>query len=379
MKFTPWLRARAAALAAGLLLLGAIPGCGALMTLEASRDAYSKPNGLNDVTEKKSEDDEFLVETSRRYGLMALFAETVYRGELQAAARDEQGCQYLDAGWKGDAQYGMPRAAGAAAGWARWIPTGPGEPPCMNHQNGLFYETYVYRDEQGVMQEAVIAFRGTENRDGQAWADWSTNVSAAIGIEPAQYRTAREHLPRLIARLVDPAQGHPHVKIYAVGHSLGGGLAQQAGYLSAHVREVFTFNTTPVTNWTHLRRAGVIEQGYPIIHRVYHGGEGLETPRFIATSATNARFSRHDVGVQFDRRQFAKGHSMKILACNFAQILSKTPTTPGSHHYATDYIHTSVLKAEDAEASQGPQRAARRVCDDDRPGQGHNGEQSKQG
>lgn len=379
MKFAHRLRSRAAGIAAGLLLLGAIPGCGALMTLEASRDAYSHPHGPNDVTEKKSEDDEFLVETSRRYGLMALFAETVYRGELQAAVRDEQGCQYLDAGWQGDAQYGMPRAADAAAGWERWIPTGPGEAPCMNHKNGLFYETYVYRDGQGVMQEAVIAFRGTENREGQAWADWSTNLSAAVGIEPAQYRTAREHLPRLIARLRSPEQGDPHVKIYAVGHSLGGGLAQQAGYLSAHVQEVFTFNTTPVTNWTNLRRAGVIEQGYPIIHRVYHGGEGLETPRFIATSATNARFSRHDVGVQFDRRQFAKGHSMKILACNFAQILSKTPAMPGAHHYATDYIHSSVLKAEHAEASRSPQRAARRVCDDDRPGQGHNGEQSKQG
>ena len=33
----------------------------------------------------------------KRYGLMALFAETVYRGELHASVRDEQGCQYLDA------------------------------------------------------------------------------------------------------------------------------------------------------------------------------------------------------------------------------------------------------------------------------------------
>ena len=352
-----------------VVLLSSTLGCGALMTYEVSGKEYDKPPGKNDVTPKPFEDDEFLVEMANRYGLMALFAEIVYRSELHEDVRDDQGCKYLVQGQNGDAQYGMPKIADSTEGWERWIPNGVGAPPCRNDKNGLYYETYVYRDSNNIIQEAVIAFRGTENRKGQAASDWGTNLSAAFGIEPAQYRTARIHLPDLIARLTD--EGGPQIKIYTVGHSLGGGLAQQAGYLSSKIKEAFTFNTTPVTNWTHLRHKGLVEQGYPIIHRIYHGGEGLEVPRFVATSATEARYGRHDVGVQFGPRKFAKGHAMKILACNFGWILSKKMLN-GSHNYPKAYIDLRVLKeATGAQSIPEMSNMPRRVCDDDLPGRGH--------
>lgn len=356
-------------------LVAAAAGCGPLLTLEASSSRYDKPTGKNDVTEKLFEDDEFLADLAKRYGLMALFAEVVYRGELNERDRDRDGCRYLDPGWQGNRQFGMPRLPGAENGWERWIPKTQGEQPCMNDANGLFYETYVYRDA-GVIREAVIAFRGTENRAGQAASDWSSNIAAALGVEPAQYEMARNHLPHLIARLTDPVEGNPQVKIYAVGHSLGGGLAQQAGYLSEKIVEVFTFNTTPVTNWTYLRRNGLVKQGFPIIHRLYHGGEALELPRFVATSTTQARYGRHDVGVQFGKRRFASGHSMKILACNFARILSKKKENAGSHYYPVTYIDTHVLKSEDAQVA-GAANSPQRICDDDRPGKGHDGQVDK--
>jgi hypothetical protein len=338
------------------------------MTYEANRKL-----GKNDVTEKQFEDDEFLIDMANRYGLMALFAETVYRGELHKNVRDEMGCKYLEPGWEGDGQYGMPKVPGSASGWERWIPMVSGEPPCINDKNGLYYETYVYRGGDGSIQEAVIAFRGTENRLGQTASDWRSNLSAAFGIEPAQYRTAREHLPALITRLTTTTEGNPNIKIFAVGHSLGGGLAQQAGYLSSDIKEVFTFNTSPVTNWTRLRREGLVKQGYPIIHRLYHGGEALEAPRFVATSATSARYGRHDVGVQFGRRKFAEGHSMKILACNFGRILSKKKIASGSHNYPTAYIDLRVLKVQDAPTTRGVAETSKRVCDDDLHGEGHIG------
>lgn len=91
------------------LLVAAVPvialglaGCGALLTLEASRSIYDQPQGKNDVQKKPFENDEFLVETARRYGLMALFAETAYRGELLEKDRDELSCSYLKPGWSGD-------------------------------------------------------------------------------------------------------------------------------------------------------------------------------------------------------------------------------------------------------------------------------------
>jgi len=120
-------------------------------------------------------------------------------------------------------------------------------------------------------------------------------------------------------------------------------LAQQAGYLSKHVLEVFTFNTSPVTNWSHLRLEGKIDNAYPIFHRVYHGGEILEKIRFVTTSLTHARFGRHDLGLQLDSRSSFGGHSMQIIACTFAEIL----TQPGSHHadhfYPMNYIKNLVL------------------------------------
>lgn len=354
------------ALTISVCMLATVAGCGPLKTLYADQTLYDGPN---DVTLTPVEDDAFMVDMANRFGLMALFAETVYRGELPEDVRDDQGCKYLDPSWKGDANYGMPRVPNTTAGWERWIPDGPGEPPCMKHENGLYYETYVYRDQHGSIREAVIAFRGTENRAGQTAVDWSTNFSAIFGLQPAQYRKARDHLPNLIARLEVAMKENPQVNIYAVGHSLGGGLAQQAGYLSRSIREVFTFNTSPVTNWTFLRFDGAVRQGYPIIHRIYHGGEALEAPRFLATSATSARYRRHDIGVQFGDRQAASGHSMKILACNFGSILSKKMVA-GAHFYPTAYINKHVLKAKDAPPSQDPTESSRRICNDEGKGDG---------
>lgn len=354
-----------------IFFLVSAAGCGAVLTAEADRNVYDAPLGSNDITKRAFEDDKFIVEMANRYGLMALFAETVYRAELDEAVRDQLGCMYLVPGWQGNAQFGMPKVAGAVSGWERWIPTDSGEAPCLNDQSGLFYETYVNRDANGAIREAVIAFRGTENRPGQVRSDWTSNLAAAFGFEPAQYKVARDHVPGVILRLIKAAGGSDKIKIYAVGHSLGGGLAQQAGYLSNDILEVFTFNTTPVTNWTYLRHIGLVRQGYPIIHRIYHGGEALETPRFIATTATKARYGRHDIGIQFDNRSYIKGHSMKILACNFGIILSKTQTGNGSHDYPNEYIFNHVLKATGGTQAQRASESNPRICDDDLPGKGH--------
>lgn len=322
----------------------AIPGCGALRTLQASSHKYDRKEdgtgGRNDVAVPNFAEDRYLVDTANRFALMALFAETVYRRELPEKQRDKEGCRYLD---KDQVQpdYGMPRQG--EAGWRRWLAPdrkAGDAPPCFD-EFGLYYETYVYATtKEGPPQEAVIAFRGTENRAGQTLLDWTTSFSAAVGIEPRQYAEARTRVLSLIDQL-QAANGE--VKIYVTGHSLGGGLAQQAGYLSKSVKEVFTFNTSPVTNWTNLRFEGLVEQGFPIIHRIYHGGEFLELPRFIATQSTTARYGRHDIGVQFDKRNPTRGHSMKIIACNFAKLIRDAKLPGAEHQYPTSYIVTQVL------------------------------------
>jgi hypothetical protein len=232
-----------------------LSGCGAVVSLNASQAAFDQ---INDKRPPKEENDGFLQDAANRFGLMALFAELVYRRDIDERIRDGAGCAYLKAANQEVRMLGMPRALSGVSGWERWAPreTPSAVQPCFDGA-GLYYETYVQRNAEGQMTQAVIAFRGTENRRGQTLSDWPTNLAAALGIEPAQYALARERMvPLLEALAADLKANGSSGAIYVTGHSLGGGLAQQAGYLSDLVSAVFAFNTSPVTNWAQLGLRG---------------------------------------------------------------------------------------------------------------------------
>jgi len=330
----------AAAMAAGLITLS---GCGSAITWYAS---WPINDGQNDTGEFQPETDRYLIESAKRFGLMALLAEAVYRRDLPRDNRDQQGCAYLPAAAAGAPAptYGLPQ--GDTGRWVRWTPAGKeGVFPCLDDSSGLYYETYVHENAQGQLDEAVIAFRGTENRPGQTYRDWRSNLAAFFGFEPTQYSVARQRMPSLINEL-DKVLG-PTGQLFVTGHSLGGGLAQQAGYMSKRVKEVYTFNTSPVTNWSKLRLHGQIEQNYPVIHRVYHGGEILEKLRFVATTATSARFGRHDLGLQLESRSNFAGHSMQMMACTFAELILLDPRLDqADHHYPVSFIRDKLLNKD---------------------------------
>ena len=334
----------------------ALSGCGAAVTLYASQDKFDATNSTQRVNDIE---DQFLVDAAHRFGLMALFAEVVYRRDFKDAEKDGKGCRYLEGKQASEYElkFGMPQGDAGRGAWKRWVPAavpGAGQ-PCVD-EAGLYYETYVHEDAAGKLTEAVIAFRGTENRSGQYLYDWSANMVAALGFEPTQHALVREQVPPLVDRLVARFKADGTVpRIFATGHSLGGGLAQEAGYLRPEIKEVFTFNTSPVTNWSYLRTHGAVKNAYPIFYRVYHGGEFLETPRFISTSFTSARFGRHDIGLQFTERKSVSGHSMSIIACNFADLIASRATgADGDHHYPVSYIRRAVQAS--------PQRANGTVC-----------------
>ncbi|GAB4060248.1 DUF6792 domain-containing protein [Uliginosibacterium sediminicola] len=323
-----------------IMAIALLPACGGLATLIASQDTYQ-------TDKRRYEYNQFETEIARKFGLMALLAQTAYRHDLDTEGIDGNGCRYLKdpKKFRKDLYFGMPQNDEKKGGWSRWVPSAEAlehTSPCIDDA-GLFYETYIYENENGVVEEAVIAFRGTENRGTQTVKDWWTNISSLLGLESSEYSLARKKIPSLIDALDTT---FPNIKIYATGHSLGGGLAQQAGYLSRKIKEVFTFNTTPVTNWSQLRLLKIVDNEYPIIYRIYHGGEFLEYLRFITTSFTSARPGRYDIGVQFDgfRRKAFSGHAMNIITCNFAEIL-KNNQTEGSadHHYSIRYIRNTVL------------------------------------
>jgi hypothetical protein len=276
-----WRKSTSPFVCIGLLML--LVACGPIVTLNAGQDRF---NEINDNTRPIPWDDKFLVDASNRFGLMALFAEIVYRRDQAKGSRDSLGCQYLKSSPndpKQVDQYGMPFDDGTGSRWERWVPpvTMKGVAPCLN-ESGLYYETYVHVQENKIDQKkkitaAVIAFRGTEGRKGQSFFDWTANFSAFFGIEPKQYELASQTIPILVEALKSQLELDENGKfrIYATGHSLGGGLAQQAGYISKDIREVFTFNTSPVTNWSFLRLRGAVKNEYPTIYRIFHGGEIL--------------------------------------------------------------------------------------------------------
>ncbi|MBV1928890.1 MAG: lipase family protein [Gammaproteobacteria bacterium] len=324
-----------------------VTGCGPLLTKYADSSRFDEEN---ETSGPNLAGDEFLNEVARRFGLMALFAEVVYRRDLDKERRDQDGCNYTEESGSVLPTFGMPtpypEPTKPQKQWKRWTGSSHTSATTCFNESGLYYETYVLEEVDGKLLEAVIAFRGTENRPGQYISDWSSNVAAAFMMEPKQYRLAREQVPKLISAL---REQNPEIKIYSTGHSLGGGLAQQAGYLSKHVLEVFTFNTSPVTNWSRLRLEGEVDNAYPIFHRVYHGGEILEKIRFVTTSFTHARFGRHDLGLQLDSRSSFGGHSMQIIACTFAEILAQPGMDYADHFYPVNYIESRVISGNSKE------------------------------
>jgi len=350
MKQPTMLRSRKVILLCGATILVMLCSCGALMTKYADSSKFD--NLKADPRRPDSANNPIMVDVARQFGLMALFADVAYRRDFAENERDGAGCGYLNGKEDSSAYhvtFGMPHGEHGSGKWMRWIPKTPlnGASPCFD-QHGLYYETYVHRDEHGKINEAVIAFRGTENRSGQRVADWSSNFAAAFGFEPKQYALVSEYIPIVVAGLHAQfeADGNP-VIIYATGHSLGGGLAQETGYLSPDIKEVFAFDTSPVTDWTYLRMRKLVLHEYPTIHRVYHGGEALEGIRNLSTAFTKARFGRIDIGVQFDKRAKFAGHAIQIIACNFAQIVAKgSPGRDADHYYPVQYIVDHVVDIE---------------------------------
>ena len=119
---------------------------------------------------------------------------------------------------------------------------------------------------------AAIVFRGTDGRD-----DWWSNlrwITRAVPFVRDHYMQVKYLTPRLI-QAIDERHGKP-IPILTSGHSLGGGLAQQAAYVSDHIKRVYAFNSTPVTGFYGVpdppRRQNI--KGIQI-KRIYEHGEIL--------------------------------------------------------------------------------------------------------
>jgi hypothetical protein len=130
--------------------------------------------------------------------------------------------------------------------------------------------------------EAVIAFRGTVGGDK---GDWESNFHWILRAFPIydQYDQVRDHISDFVARIErDSCYRKGVTEIIAVGHSLGGGLAQLAAYSDRDIRRVYAFDPSMVTGFYSVdppnRDRNV--QGLEI-ERVYELGEVLAYGRLI--------------------------------------------------------------------------------------------------
>ena len=128
---------------------------------------------------------------------------------------------------------------------------------------------------------AVIAFKGTSK-----WYDWASNAHAIVRWFPVrdQYWQTRDQIRRAVGRI--RTKCGDDTQIVAVGHSLGGGLAQHACYFDEAIETTIAFNSSPVTGWRAL--PAKCRQNLDVrdvhIFRIHQDDEALDGFRRIMTA-----------------------------------------------------------------------------------------------
>lgn len=218
-------------------------------------------------------------------------------------------------------------------GWSLWQNFPSTELREKAREVGLYVEVW----EKDVSPPVVaVVFRGTE---ATSWKDWVSNLRwflRFIPFYPDQYtvvaqNVGKEVLDDLKKKIEDRKEKYKQVRIVAMGHSLGGGLAQHLAYslpqinspngtLLPRVSDVYGFDPSPVTGWYSVSRQLRTANAKGLkIDRVFEHGEILAyvrlTMRYI-NPPTASDPSIREIRYNFvDSINPFRSHSMRLIAC----------------------------------------------------------------
>lgn len=144
-------------------------------------------------------------------------------------------------------------------------------------------EYHVWRHRENGQCRIAIAFRGTDKSE---IGDWVSNFRWLYRLVPKfdQYAQVQTHIADIIKGIRKNGCGGAVTEFVSVGHSLGGGLAQQAAYAGGErgIHYVYAFDPSPVTGFFDVS-AMISDKSVEGlgIDRTYEAGEILALPRMI--------------------------------------------------------------------------------------------------
>ncbi len=182
-------------------------------------------------------------------------------------------------------------------------------------QTGLYLESWDSR----ALRKVAIVFRGTNDKK-----DWWSNARFITRYLPLgwdQYPLVRAQIDGLVQRA---RQRVPNSTIVTVGHSLGGGLAQQAAYAHPEIKSVVAFDPSPLTGFRDIPEPQRTLNSRGIkIERVYEKGEILSYLRGPLQKWLPLNFQDPSIiEVRFDvcKGRAVQEHSMHDLARCLAEL-----------------------------------------------------------
>lgn len=290
-----------------------LSGCAALDQLPGI--AIVRGNGKSEVPVTVLAKDPELSDLHHLAGLSASIYLDGKSGSTTSFAKfcESENIQYVPEGWRHDTS----------------LPDSTETPPRSYKVKGLKCQTWV-KESPGSAPRVFIVFRGT---DADQLGDWLSNfrwVTRFIPFLWDQYDQTRDLIPALVKHIREKYGND--TCITATGHSLGGGLAQQAAYMSEYIRKVYAFDPSSVTGYYSVDKTDreKNEKGMTI-YRIYEHGEVLSYLRLLMKGLYPiAHTDPKIVEIRYNlvNGNLVSQHSMKAFACELRRAISESVANP---------------------------------------------------